>query len=251
MSMPTREGLFNAYPLSIGCDDTGPNNLATVTVHFGIVEELQKGDLPPTDITAESLEITGYFYLEKKDGSLNMNAIKSLREAFGWDGLDPFWLQDNGEVLGQKPVQLNLRNETYEGRTSIRVAFLNPYGAEPRSDGVTYASTETATGIRNRLGSKLAANAGGSSLPAARPTPPSRPVAAPPSSPTPPAGITTLDEAWATFAAACPEQLNQTQMEEEWFKVLAQLFPGRDVSLLTAQEWYTMKIEGVKHITPF
>lgn len=34
----------------------------------------------------EELEITGHFFLEKKDGSLNTSQIDPLKWAFGWDG---------------------------------------------------------------------------------------------------------------------------------------------------------------------
>ena len=67
--IPNREGLFNAYPAEVGVDETGPNKLATCIIKFHLYEELQaSGEW--ADCAADNFEITGYFYLEKKDGSL-------------------------------------------------------------------------------------------------------------------------------------------------------------------------------------
>jgi hypothetical protein len=68
--LPNREGLFNAHPVQIGINETGPNNLATCIINFKLYEELQpSGEW--ADCSADNFDICGYFYLEKKDGSLS------------------------------------------------------------------------------------------------------------------------------------------------------------------------------------
>ena len=98
------EGLFHAYPASIGVDETGPNKLSTCIVGFRLYEVL--ADAAWENCEDEHLEITGYFYIEKKDGSVNTLTVDALKAAFGWDGRDPFWLQDTD--LSQHPVQVKL-----------------------------------------------------------------------------------------------------------------------------------------------
>ena len=112
--IPNREGLFNAYPAEIGVDETGPNKLATCIIRFKLYQELQaSGEWD--DCAADNLEITGYFYLEKKDGALNTITVDSLKAALGWDGRDPFWLQTTD--LSQHAVQLKLAFEEFNGKT--------------------------------------------------------------------------------------------------------------------------------------
>ncbi len=153
---PTREGLFNAYPVEIGIDETGPNKLATCTIRFQLYEELQpSGEW--ADCAGENWEITGYFYLEKRDGSLNNVAIDSLKTALGWDGRDPFWLQETD--LSAQPVQVKLVIEQYEGKARVKVQYLNPFGSTA-SGAVSKADDATRRAISNRLGSKLRATAG-------------------------------------------------------------------------------------------
>jgi len=268
--LPTREGLFNAYPVEIGIDETGPNHLATCIVRFQLYEELQ-----PTgewaDCAAEQWEITGYFYMEKKDGSLNIITIDALKAALGWDGRDPFWLQETD--LSDHPVQVKLGFEEYGGKTRIKVQFLNPFGSTG-GGGVTKADDATRRTIANRLGPKLRAMSGPTQAPAkpagppkkpsakpkAQPTPP--PTAAPKAEPSPPAAedaeaprdpqAATLEEAWAEFCKHCPaEKWDQAAVEAEWFRILAELFPGKQPDELSAAEWAQMRDEGPARIIPF
>jgi len=246
--LPDREGLFNAYPTEIGVAETGPNNLATCTVHFRIVEELLAEQW--ADCSAENLEITGYFYLEKKDGSLNSVAIEALKAALGWDGRDPFWLQDTD--LTQQPVQLKLGFEQYNGQPKIKVQFLNPYGREPTS-GVSRADDAARRALNARLGAKLRAAAGGTPAPAPRPSgkpaPPKRPAKAP----TQPAGATaTMEEAWAEFCAHCTdEKWTDDAISEEWFRIVNEMYPGKQPEQLTPADWAVVKDKAPGMILPF
>ena len=163
--LANRAGSFNAYPLNIGIGETGPNNLATCTIDFALVEEVVNGEW--RDCTDEGLTILGYFYLEKRDGSVNHFAIHVLKKALGWDGRDPFWLQDTD--LSKQPVQVKLAYETYEGRQRLKVQFLNPYGAAPT--GVSKADDATRRSINLRLGAKLRAQAAARAATTAPPAP--------------------------------------------------------------------------------
>ena len=201
--------------------------------------------------------ITGYFYLEKKDGSLNTNTIDSLKAALGWDGRDPFWLQDAD--LSETAVQLKLGFEEYQGRQRIKVRFLNPYGSD--AGGISRADDTGRRSIGNRLGSKLRALAGGTPAnapkPAGKPQPPVRPTppqAAAPQAPTAakqpePA---TMEQAWEEFCKHCSGgKWTAEAAEAEWFRIIAELFPGRQPGELTEADWGVMLAEGPGRILPF
>lgn len=261
--IPNREGLFNAYPAEVGVDETGPNNLATCIIKFRMYEELQpSGEW--ADCAADNFEITGYFYLEKKDGSLNSITIDALKAALGWDGRDPFWLQETD--LSGHAVQLKLALEEYNGKRRMKVQYLNPFGSTG-TGGVTKADGAAKTAIRNRLGSKLRALAGPAQKPAQPAAPPNLPPAKPkaPLVPPPPAAETpapepaatpgpdsSMAQAWEEFTRHCHgEKWTQEAVEQEWFRILAELFPGKQPDQLSPTEWAVMRDEGPAKIIPF
>lgn len=237
--LPNREGLFHAYPANIGVDETGPNNLLTCLINFQIFEELTGGQWK--DCEGENFDITGYFYIEKRDGSLNTMTLDSLKAAFGWDGRDPFWLQDTD--LSQHPVQVKLGYEEYNGKDRLKVQFLNPHGSVP--GGVRKGDENVRRSVNARLGAKLRATAG--SAPAPTPKPPAPPKAPPEK----PASSATMDEAWGVFTKACKLDRPQEEVESEWFRILEVLFPGKQVDGLTPADWATMIAEGPSKIVPF
>ena len=260
--IPNREGLFNAFPIEVGVDETGPNKLATCIIKFKLYEELQdSGEWD--DCAADNFEITGYFYLEKKDGSLNSITIDALKAALGWDGRDPFWLQETD--LSQHAVQLKLALEEYGGKTRMKVQYLNPFGATG-TGGVSKADGPAKTAIRNRLGSKLRAvagpaqkpaqSAGPPNLPPAKPKAPPTPAPVPPAEPKPSAvdGKCDMQAAWDAFRTAyegMAEKGTPEDCEQQWFASLGKLFPGRQPNELTAQEWATVAAEAPGMIVPF
>jgi len=155
--LPNREGLFHAYPVDVGVGETRENKLLQVAICYHLFEELASGEW--VDCSADNFEITGYHILEKRDHALNQTTIEALKAALGWDGRDPFWLQDNAAELMQKPVQVKIGFEEYNGNTSPRVQFLNPYGSKPA--GVTKGGDDLRRNVINRLGAKFRALAGG------------------------------------------------------------------------------------------
>ncbi len=247
--MADREGLFNAYPVEIGLNEQGSNKLACYTIRFAIFEEKQNGKW--ADVTGENMEITGWFYLETRDGRVNDFTVEALKAAFGWDGRDAFWLQDNAEALREHPVQLKLAYESYNGSTSLRVQFINPYGST--GGGVSRADDSARRGITNRLGPKLRAVLGASpaSKPAGRPKPPGKKPPAPSSAPAKKPEAT-MDEAWAEFIGHCEgDKWDRQAVESEWFRIIAELFGGKQPDELSPVEWATMRDHGPEKIIPF
>ena len=142
-----REGRFRAAAIEAAANETGPNKLATETFRFALEEELQAGEW--VDVAEEGLDIVAYCYIEKKDGTLNDFQIEALQSSFGWGGSDMFWFEENLRELPK--VQLTLEEETYEGKTRIKVRFINAYDSEP--GGVSHADDATRKSISTRLGS--------------------------------------------------------------------------------------------------
>lgn len=245
--LPNREGRFKASIIEHGVAETGPNKLATFICKFGLTEELVNGQweaFGPEDV---GLEITGYFYLEKRDGSINTVTIDSLKAAFGWDGRDPMWLQDAD--FSRLTVQVKLEFELYEGRTRLKVRYVDAEDASPA--GVVKADDSTRKSLNTRLGSKLRALAGGTPAPAAKPVgkptaPPIKPAPAP--MPTRPA---TMQEAWEAFCKACPEKFTQGEIEQQWFRALAIVLPGREVQTFTPAEWGVVLEKAPVQVIPF
>jgi len=160
---------------------------------------------------------------------------------------------------------LKLAFEEYNGKTRLKVQYLNPYGSTG-AGGVTKAEGAAKTAIRNRLGSKLRALAGPAQpaqakppaspkLPPAKPKAPptSAPPSVPASTPKPQAnGEATMEQAWEEFVKHCPpEKWDREAIEKEWFRIIAELFPGKQPDELSGAEWAVMRDEGPARILPF
>lgn len=127
--LPNREGRFKANILEHGVAETGPNKLATFICKFGLLEELVNSDWMAFGPEDSGLEITGYFYLEKRDGSINTITVDQLKAAFGWDGRDPLWLQDAD--FTRLTVQVKLEFELFDGKTRLKVRYVDAEDASP------------------------------------------------------------------------------------------------------------------------
>lgn len=269
--LPNREGRFKATIMEHGVSETGPNNLATFVCKFQLIQELGNGQWNPVD---EDLDITGYFYLEKRDGSLNTVTIEALKSAFGWDGRDPLWLQDSDFSGDRHVVQVKLAFEQYQGKTRLKVQYIDAEDSTGRPGGVPRADDNTRRALANRLGAKLRANAPGSPAPApkpaGRPAPPTpaRPKPAPTPLPAkqpfqPPAAAAApadrpqtpgvnADAAWVAFLGNFDKpDVDPKLIEGEWFRILGDMFPGRDARTLSSAEWTRFITEAPAKIIPF
>jgi len=244
--LPTRDGRFKARILDHGISDTGPNSLATFVCKFQLNQELVNGEWEPVD---EDFEISGYFYLEKKDRTLNTFTLDKLKAALGWDGRDPTWLQEAD--LSEAIVQITLGYEEYNGQERIKVQFIDHEDAVPSA--VPHADEAACKAIKTRLGAKLRALAGGTPKSPPKPAGRPRPPKASPSTATAVAPESTLDEAWAAFADACQEVnvTEQDQMDGQWFRILAELFPDKQMDDLTPADWGVVLAEAPKKVVPF
>lgn len=74
----------------------------------------------------EPATITAYLNLIKNDGSRNDTQWNSLEKALGWNG-DPRLLMKSDRFAG-KEVQVTVEQNEYQGKVSLKVAWINPVG---------------------------------------------------------------------------------------------------------------------------
>jgi len=237
MAMPQREGRFRGPIIDSGVDEIGDNKLVTVLLTLALDQEYIQGEW--VDVRDEQLEITAYCYIDKKNGDLNETQIGMLKKTFGWDGRSPFWFEDTppAEMAG---AQVTLKENTWEGKTSIRVGYVNPYDSQPRG-GVTHADDARRRAIETKLGSKLRAKAGASkSTP--RPSAKSKPPAAAPDAPPPNPGkqppVSSMDDAWAACQAKGErEEMPEAEVAQKWFDAIKKVTGGTGTDDLTPEQW--------------
>jgi hypothetical protein len=206
--LPTREGRFKAVIIERGVDETGQNKLATFIARFRLTDELVNGEWLPLPPEEAGFEITGYFYLERKDGSINDRTVASLKSSLGWDGCDPFWLADT--PMDDKIVQVTVESDEYEGKTKMKVGWINPGDSTGGNGSIPNASPERRRAIASRLGAKFRAT--GTPAPAPKPTT-AAPKAAPARKPVPTA---TREQAWEKFCGCIPDGTTEEAINDAW-----------------------------------
>ena len=61
-----------------------------------------------------------------------------------------------------------------------------------------------------------------------------------------------MQQAWDEFVKHCTgDKWDQQAIEKEWFRILADLFPGKQPEQLTPADWGVMLAEGPGRIIPF
>lgn len=219
MNLPTQPGRYIGQPTKWAVNQTGPNNLDTFVCEFSLNEFLDGADW--IDISGHGHEITGYFYLFKKDGQPNDFTLDSLEAALGWDGVSIPNL-DNGE-WGDVEVQLTVNEEEYRGKRSMKIAFINP--RDWQGGGPTKADPQYVQSLDQKYGALLRARKG---APAPKPAPKTAP---PPKSASP-----ARERAWDAFKEAHPG-LSVTERAAQWRNDLAAMFPGKAQDQVTDAEW--------------
>jgi hypothetical protein len=234
MAFANRAGTFKAAIAGVGVVEQGDNKLACAVVRYALIEEMVQDGW--ADIRGEQMEITGWHYLETRDGGLNNFSIEALRQALGWDGRDIMWLQDAD--LSRVVVQVVLDFESYNGRDRLKVKYLNPEGYEGRSGELPKSDPTMRRTLQTRLGAKLRAMAGGTPAPAPRPTGAPKPPASRAAPAKKPTGCT-REEAWAELLSARPEDA-----EGFWPTLLQEAAPGKDEAAFTPEDWAKVRAKA-------
>jgi hypothetical protein len=170
MAMLNRAGTFRAIAVKQGFAQR-PGKALELAMAFNVFQEAADGAWQ--DCAQE--EITGYVYPECKNGSVNEPAMRNLNEAFGCPLHDVTWMQ--AQDFTEKPVQIQCDFEEFNGKTKLKVQYINPDADTPRvsGGGVVQASEDTLKAIRARLNPKCRALFGAPVTTKAPPPKPAQP----------------------------------------------------------------------------
>ena len=182
--------------------------------------------------------------LVKKDGALNLKSIETMKKVFGWDGLNPFDLEDldtsgvDFEIVGEHENYLP-DGETEE-RTSFKIQWLNPIGGSTNMP----EKVEDRKALLAKFGSKFkavsskpAASKPAASAAPSKPAPAKAPPAGPPSRPRTAAGqkrTSTSDEVWAALVKTNPDE-NETTLGEKFYAAQDEVAPEANGELTPVQ----------------
>lgn len=101
-------------------------------------------------------EANGDIWIVKKDKTLNQFAADSLIKNAAWDG-------DIESIQNSKwhptPIQVVVKEDTYNGETRLKIAFVNEHGRTPGGLGANM-SPEKAKQLQAQFGASLRALAG-------------------------------------------------------------------------------------------
>jgi len=168
-----RPGIFKAKPYewvvrqAKETKSVGINIGFLVLAEYGMVAD-EKGESSPQWTSWEDYEphtVYGTWWIIKKDGKVNQAAVDQLVQCLGWNG-------DLASVGSQLPpelvVQINVKEEEYDGKVVCKAAWMNPEDYVPGPGGAT---TEEVAKIAAGYGSLLRAAAAGAAKRVGTPKP--------------------------------------------------------------------------------
>jgi len=183
---------------------------------------------------AEGGTINNTFWMTTKDGAINTRTIDTLKEIFGWDGANPFWLEEHGAELAEIDVELVVVNETFIGtsdgqeHTSLKIKWVNPVGG----GGGNKIENSDRKALMAKYGAKLRAVSGGTT-PAKKTVPAKAPPAAKKSVTVLPSDVIVC---WKTISDAMADKPKE-DLETQWFAILKDVCGEKDQKDYTPQEW--------------
>lgn len=239
MALPDRDGRFKARIIESGLSETGTNKLLTFTAKYALTDWWDGGEWQPWE--SYGAEITGYHYLIKRDGTPNATQVDSLKAALGWNGD----LATLNNTQWETPVQLSLIHDEYQGKSRLKVNYLNPVDYE--GGGISRASSDEVRGIVGKYGAMFRALGGGA--PASSAPPKTKPAAPPPAKHKPAddayvpsditKGIKDRDGAWAYVVAETPKD-KQGGLSDHFLAVVDKVVKRRarkDDDSMTPTDW--------------
>jgi hypothetical protein len=187
--------------------------------------------------------------LVKADGTIQTKTTDTLREVFGWDGVDPFWLMDNsedGKPMRSVEFEIVGGPETGDkGGVYFKSQWLNPAGG-----GMKTPAAADRRSVLAKYGGKFAALAGaggqnvtkGTNRTHVPPVPSGAQGTVRPTPPPPGAPTATMEEAWVALNEAQAGKPPEV-VEKIWFDTIGRLFPNKSNTDLKPHEWGKLKAE--------
>lgn len=200
------------------------------------------------EFAGECGTISNTFWLTTKDGAVNTKTVESLKEVFGWDGVDPFWFEDNN--LSDIPVEIVIENEQFTGKDGeVRIAPKVKWVNKPGSGrGQIKIKESDRKKVLSKYGARLRSVSGVKH--ATRSAPPS--VSAPATTSAPPpmkknasivepfAEPSTMEESWNALIEA-RKDTPRNQVENEWFDIIKNIHGEKQPDEITPEGWGLVK----------
>jgi len=186
MSQPIdREGIFRAAPVEVGLREFDSGAVA-VSVRFGVLEHF--GAAGWEDWRQYQVEVYADLFVVKRDKTINEPIVRAMMLALGWNGsLADLAIPD----IQLRPCQVDVRAEQYNGATSYRAKWVNPWD-HIAGAGVGNVNADRVRALQSTHGGALRAIAGNIARNATAPPPPTTgqpgQAPAPPSAQPVPAG---------------------------------------------------------------
>lgn len=178
-------------------------------------------------------EITAFLVLFGKNGEATLSA-KQVMKVTGWDGNS---LQELDELEVGDPIQFRTKENTYEGNTSIQVAWIDVYDAEPGStirrldkDELKKLDAKYSTGLRKLGGGPKPKSV--PKTPAKEKTPPKKKVPSKKAEEEKPLDI---EKAWEICNQRKPEGVDEKQLTDAWLEVTEAM--GTDEQITAENKW--------------
>lgn len=147
-----REGIFKARPMQWRVQPAKETASLAIAVEYLITAKLDENNQWEDWTSYQEMTCWGYHYVVQRDGKPNVTTVQQLSESLGWSGS----LKD---VLSPPPeveVQITVKANTYNNKTTYRAEWVNPGDYQPTGGG---ADESEVTKLEARFGSLLRAAA--------------------------------------------------------------------------------------------
>lgn len=146
-----RAGDFKVKPISWNVFNAESGAVA-ININFSVLAQWDGSEWVSWADAAPYM-VRGAFYVVKRDGAVNAKAVEQLVKHLKWDG-------QFISIVGDPPdveVQVNVKEEIYNGTSVYKAAWINAANAIPGGGGAT---EEEIKNLDGRFGSLLRAAAG-------------------------------------------------------------------------------------------
>ena len=163
-----RPGIFKARPFDWSVQPSATSKAIAISVGLLIESQYENGEWASWS-EYEPHQVRGWWYVIGKNGQVNTVAVEQLAKSLGWDGnLKSIHAAGPPDVV----VQITVKANEYEGKTTYKAGWMNPGDHVPESAG---ASEDDVAKLSVQFGSLLRAAAAS----VAKAAPKSSPKAAP------------------------------------------------------------------------
>ena len=147
-----RVGTFKVHPISYGWWNPG-GGAEAAAVTFEVLAEWDEENQQWIDWKEYEVEVEGYFWLVKKDGTLNQKQVEALARHMGWDG--------NFESISDQSwrptdCQVAVTEDEWKGNIRYRAAWINGLDDVPRQ-GTSSLGFDDAKALQAKHGASIRA----------------------------------------------------------------------------------------------